>query len=186
MKLYIKNMACTRCKLVVKSELDRSGLKNIIFKDGEVEIDDDIDPAQLARIHKLIHDLGLELIDDREAILVEKINTIIADMVFNSSENGKTTISDYISSKLGYSYKYLSNLFSAVHGNSIEKTYISHKIDRVKEILIHEEISFSEIAFRLHYSSLAHLSGQFKKETGLSLKQFKHSSPRRIKIAQIR
>jgi YesN/AraC family two-component response regulator len=181
MRLYIKNMVCVRCKMVVKSELENLGFHHILIKDGEVEIGENVSSDKLDKLKLAVNKLGLELIDDRESILVEKIKNAISELVYNSEDGLKTTFSEYISSILGYSYHYLSNLFSAVHGNSIEKYFIHCKIDRVKEILIHEEISFSEIAFKMHYSSVAHLSSQFRKETGLTLSQFRRVNPKRNK-----
>jgi len=173
MKVYLKNMVCVRCKLVVKSELEKHNFHDVILTEEELEISDDMSPDRLDKLKILLNDLGFELVNDNEHILVEKIKNSISDLVYNSGDLLKSNFSDYISSKLGYSYHYLSNLFSAIHGNSIEKYYIRQKIDRVKEIIINEDLSFSEVAYKVHYSCTSHLSAQFKKETGLTLSQFK-------------
>jgi AraC-like DNA-binding protein len=173
MKLYIKNMVCARCTIVVRSELEKLGLNYITMKTGEVEVQDDIPEEKQLQVRLAMNQLGLELIDDHDSIIIERIKTTIIHLISEEEEQLRTKISDYVSSKLGYSYHYLSSLFSAIHGSSIERYYITHKIERVKEMLIHERLSFSEIAFRMRYSSVAHLSGQFKKETGLTLTQFR-------------
>lgn len=173
MKVYIKNMVCVRCKLVVKAELEKHNFPGVTLVEEELTISDDITGERLEQLKTLMHDLGFELINDNEHILIEKIKKSINELVYNDEEPLKSNFSDYISSKLGYSYHYLSNLFSAVHGSSIEKYFIRQKIDRVKEILINEQLSFSEIAFKVHYSSTSHLSAQFKKETGLTLTEFR-------------
>jgi AraC-like DNA-binding protein len=172
MKLYIKNMACIRCKTLVKSELEKNGFSLVVIKPGELEISGNIGEEKLNQLRMILQELGLEVIDDQETILMEKINHAITELVYDSEEKPKVNFSEYISSRLGYSYNYLSNLFSAIRGASIEKFFIQCKTDRVKEILIHEDITFTEIAFKMHYSSTAHLSTQFKKETGLTLTQF--------------
>jgi AraC-like DNA-binding protein len=166
-------MSCSRCKKVVKSELDKNGFPGAMVRDGEVEFSDPLTDDRYDMLKKLFSELELELIDDRNSILIEKIRLAINDLIYNSEEGLKTNFSDFISSKLGYSYHYISTLFSSVHGRSIEKTIISCKIDRVKEILMHEDLTFSETAAKVNYSSVAHLASQFKKETGLTLSQFK-------------
>jgi len=174
MKAYIKNMVCVRCKLVVKAELEKHNYSEVFLHEEELAISENIAEEKLEKLKLLMQDLGFELINDNESILIEKIKKAINELVYQSEGGLRTNFSDYISEKLGYSYHYLSNLFSAVHGNSIEKYFIHQKIDRVKEILINEDITFSEIAFKTHYSSTSHLSAQFKKETGLTLTEFRN------------
>ncbi|MFZ4571123.1 MAG: helix-turn-helix domain-containing protein [Bacteroidales bacterium] len=166
-------MVCVRCKLVVQSELEKHNFNDVILKEEEIDFSDTMSTDRLNKLKVLLNELGFELVDDNEHVLVEKIKKSISDLVYNSGDLLKSNFSDYISTKLGYSYHYLSNLFSSIHGNSIEKYYIRQKIDRVKEIIINEDLSLSEVAFKVHYSSTSHLSAQFKKETGLTLTQFK-------------
>jgi AraC-like DNA-binding protein len=182
MKVYIKNMVCVRCKLVVKAELEKHNYSDVTLMEEELAINENIAAERLEKLKVLMHDLGFELIDDNEHILIDKIKKSINELVFHSEEALKSNFSEYISSKLGYSYHYLSNLFSAVHGHSIEKYFIRQKIDRVKEILINEDLTFSEIAFKVHYSSTSHLSAQFKKETGLTLTEFRNVHRHRKKL----
>ena len=173
MRLYIKNMACVRCSLVVKSELERLGFRYISVTPGEVEINETIPEERQYMLKDAIRTLGLELIEDKESIIIEQIKTAIIGMISDSEAFLKINFSEYISSKLGYSYHYLSTVFSTAYGSSIERFYISRRIERVKELLVHGKLSFSEIAYKVHYSSVAHLSSQFKKETGLTLSQFR-------------
>lgn len=173
MRLYIKNMVCIRCSLVVKSELEKLGFPYVSVAPGELEISEKVPEEKQDKLRAAIHNLGLELIEDKESIIIEQIKTAIIGLIADSEKFLKINFSDYISSKLGYSYHYLSTVFSSVHGSSIERFYISHKIERVKEMLIHDKLSFSEIAYKVHYSSVSHLSSQFKKETGLTLTQFR-------------
>jgi AraC-like DNA-binding protein len=184
MKLYIKNMICLRCKMVVKSELEKLGLHYGQVEIGEVEIVEDISPEQLDILDNALKQTGLELMNDKKNILVEKIKTIIIEMVHYSDEQIKINLSDYLSEKLNYNYTYLANLFTQTKGITIEQFYLEHKIEKVKELLIYDELSLTEIAWKLHYSSVAHLSNQFKKMTGLSptsFKNFKHKSRRDLR-----
>jgi AraC-like DNA-binding protein len=158
---------------VVRSELERLGLHYVTLKTGEMDVQDDIPEEKQLQVRLAMNQLGLELIDDHDSIIIETVKSAIMGLISEGGEQLKLKISDYLSSQLGYSYHYLSTLFSTVHGSSIERYYITHKIERVKEMLTHEKLSFSEIAFRMHYSSVAHLSGQFKKETGLTLTRFR-------------
>ena len=182
MKAYIKNMVCVRCKLVVKAELEKHNYTDVMLHEEELAISENIADERLEKLKTLMRDLGFELINDNEHILIEKIKKAINDLVYTNEDSLKSNFSDYISEKLGYSYHYLSNLFSAVHGNSIEKYFIHQKIDRVKEILINEDLSFSEVAFKAHYCSTSHLSAQFKKETGLTLTEFRNVHRRQKQI----
>jgi AraC-like DNA-binding protein len=182
--MYIKNMACVRCQLLVGEQLRKIGYNPTFTEPGEVEISEEITVDEKRNLRNTLGEIGVELIDDRESILLEKIRHIITDLVFDTGDGIKLNISHYISSQLGYSYKYLSTLFSSYYGSSIEKYFIHLKIERAKEILIHEKLTFSEIAFKLHYCNVAHLSSQFKKETGLTLTQFRQINiERRLTLA---
>ncbi|PKD44341.1 helix-turn-helix domain-containing protein [Rhodohalobacter barkolensis] len=173
MKLYIKYMVSLRCKMVVKSELEKLGLTCSSVELGFVDIKEEITKDQLEEFSKNLKKSGLELLDDKKNILVEKIKAVIIEMIHYSDEVPKVNDSDYISEKLNYDYTYLSNTFSEVKGITIQQYIILHKIEKVKELLIYDELTLTEIAHRLHYSSVAHLSNQFKKVTGLTPTYFK-------------
>jgi AraC-like DNA-binding protein len=173
LKLYIRNMVCIRCKMVVKDELTRLGLKYIAVDLGEVEIMEDISPLQLEQFREALLRSGLELMDDKKSILIQKIKTVIIELVHYSDEPLVINLSAFIAEKLQHDYTYLANLFSEVQGTTIEKFFISHKIERVKELLVYDELTLTEISFKLHYSSVAHLCTQFKKVTGLTPSHFK-------------
>ena len=166
-------MVCLRCKMVVKSELDKLGLHYGAVELGEVDLLDEISYVQLDELNKSLKEAGLELLDDKKTILVEKVKTLIIDMVHYTDDQIKMNLSDYLSQKLNYNYTYLANVFSEVRGSSIEQFYLSHKIERVKELLVYGEMNLTEIALKLHYSSVAHLSNHFKKKTGLTPTLFK-------------
>ena len=173
MKLYIKNMVSIRCKMVVKAELEKLGLHYSIVELGEAEITDRVTPEQLKLLDTDLRKAGLELMDDKKSMLIEKIKNIIIELVHYSDEPLNENFSDFLSKKLNYDYKYLSNLFTEVQGTTIEKFIINHKIERVKELLVYDELNLTEIAHKLHYSSVAHLSNQFKRVTGLTPSHFK-------------
>ena len=179
MKIYIQNMVCIRCKMVVKSELEKLGLHHITVDLGEAEIREEISPEQLTRLSIGLKKTGLELMDDKKSILVEKIKTIIIELVHYNDEQIKINLSDYLSEKLNHNYTYLANLFSEVKGITIEQFYLAHKIEKVKELLVYDELSLTEIAWKMHYSSVAHLSNQFKKITGLTPTHFKNLKEKR-------
>lgn len=166
-------MVSLRCKMLVKAELEKLNLKHNIVELGEVEIMDDISTEVHDELKNNLLQSGLELMDDQRAILVEKIKNIIIELVHYTDEIPKISFSDYLSEKLKHNYSYLSNLFSEVKGTTIEHFIIIHKIERVKELIIYNELNLSEIAYKLHYSSVAHLSTQFKKVTGLTPSFFK-------------
>jgi AraC-like DNA-binding protein len=166
-------MVSQRCKMVVKEELKKLGLHFIVVDMGVVDIMEDITDEQRGQIRTALLKSGLELMDDKKAVLIEKIKNVIIEMVHYTDELPKTNFSDYLSEKLNYDYTYLANLFSEVQGTTIEKFIISHKIERVKELIIYDELSLTEIAWNMHYSSIAHLSNQFKKITGLTPSHFK-------------
>lgn len=166
-------MVCTRCKMVVKSELEKLDLHFRTIELGEVETTDNIPPEKLKLLDNNLRQYGLELIENRKNILVEKIKTAIVELVHYSDEQLKINLSDYLGEKLHYDYTYLANIFSEVQGTSIERFFITHKIERVKELLVYNESNLKEISFITRYSSVAHLSNQFKKTTGLAPSQFR-------------
>lgn len=159
--------------MVVKEELSRLGLHFVIVDMGVVDIMEDLTTEQREEIRIALQKSGLELMDDKKAMLIEKIKNVIIEMVHYSEELPKTNFSDFLSSKLNYDYSYMANLFSEIQGTTIEKFIILHKIERVKELIIYDEFNLTEIAYRMHYSSVAHLSNQFKKITGLTPSHFK-------------
>jgi len=159
--------------MVVKSKLENLGLHYSSVELGEAEIMEDLSPEQLDRLSIALDKTGLELMDDKKSILVEKIKAVIIELVHYNEEQIKITLSDYLSEKLNHNYSHLANLFSEVKGITIEQFYLTHKIEKVKELLVYDELSLTEIAFRLNYSSVAHLSNQFKKMTGLTPSHFK-------------
>ncbi len=173
MKLYIKNMVCIRCKMVVKAELEKLGLEYISVDLGEANLAVNISEEQKKNLDVALRKSGLELLDDKKSMLVEKIKIIIIELVHYSEDQLKVNLSDFLSEKLNYDYTYLANLFSETQGTTIEKFLINHKIERVKELLVYDELNLKEIAYKIHYSSVAHLSSQFKRITGLTPSQFK-------------
>jgi len=179
MKLYIKYMVSNRCKMAVKEELKKLGLHFIVVDLGEVEIMETITLDQREKLKLSLIDSGLELMDDKRAVLIEKIKNTIIEMIHHSDEMIKTNFSDYLSEKLNHDYTYLANLFSEVQGTTIEHFIINHKIERIKELIIYDELNITEIAWKMNYSSVAHLSNQFKKVTGLSPSHFKQLKDKR-------
>lgn len=173
MKLYIKNMVCTRCKIVVKQELIKLGIHFSMVELGEVEIIENISCEQQNQLRAALLKAGLELMDDSKSVLIEQIKNVIIDLVHNSEEPLAIKFSEYLHQKLNHDYTYLANLFSEVQGTTIEQFLITHKIERVKELLVYDQINLTEIAYQMHYSSVAHLSTQFKKVTGLTPSHFK-------------
>ncbi|MBS1487135.1 MAG: helix-turn-helix transcriptional regulator [Bacteroidetes bacterium] len=173
MKLYIKNMVCNRCKMVVKSELEKMGLHPVSVELGEVDLQEDIIEEKKQQVAQSLQTLGFELIDDKKSRVIEKIKNTIVKLVHQQDGEMKSNLSDIISTALHHDYNYLSNLFSEVEGTTIEKYFIAQKIEKVKELLVYDELSLSEIALKLNYSSVAYLSNQFKKITGLTPSHFK-------------
>jgi AraC-like DNA-binding protein len=165
--------------MLVKSELDKLGLHYTRVELGEAEIMEDISPGQRNSLSTALLSAGLELMDDKKSILVEKIKTTIIELVHTADEQIKINLSDYLSDALGHNYTYLANLFSEVKGITIEQFYLAHKIEKVKELLVYDELSLTEIAYKLHYSSVAHLSNQFRKMTGLTPTHFKNLKHKR-------
>lgn len=172
-------MVCIRCKMVVKDELTRLGLKYISVELGEAELAETISPVQVELIRASLLKSGLELMDDKKSVLIQKIKTIIIELVHYSEEPLAINLSEYLSQKLHHDYTYLANLFSEVQGITIEKFFISHKIERVKEFLVYNELTLTEIAYKMHYSSVAHLCTQFKKVTGLTPSHFRSLKDKR-------
>jgi AraC-like DNA-binding protein len=179
MKLFIKYMVSIRCKMVVKAELDKLGIPHGVVDLGEVHIRGNISAEQRDHLKIELAKSGLELMEDRKATLIEKIKNVIIEMVHYSDELPKTRNSEYISSKLDYDYTYLANMFSEATGTTIEHFIITHKIERVKEMLLYDELTLTEISYRLNYSSVSHLSSQFKRVTGLTPTFFKHLKHKR-------
>ena len=166
-------MVCIRCKMVVKDELTKLGLKYSSVDLGEAELLESITPVQVDQLRIALLKSGLELMDDKKSVLIQKIKTIIIELVHYSEEPLVINLSDHLSQNLHHDYTYLANLFSEVQGTTIEKFYISHKIERVKEFLVYNELTLTEIAYKMHYSSVSHLCTQFKKVTGLTPSHFK-------------
>ncbi len=179
MKLYIKYMVSDRCKVAVRDTLKNLGLHFVMVDLGVVEIMENITPEKRALLQLGLSKAGLELMEDKKAILIEKIKNAIIQMVHHTDEIIKVNFSDYLSEKLNHNYTYLANLFSEVQGITIEHFIISHKIERIKELIIYDELNITEIAWKMGYSSVAHLSGQFKKSTGLSPSHFKQLKVKR-------
>ena len=179
MKLYIKYMVSLRCKMMVKEELKKLGLHYVIVELGTVEILEDITDSQRENLRKNLFSCGLELLDDKKSILIEKIKHVIIEMIHYSEELPKVNYSDYISEKLNLDYTYLSNTFSEIKGITIQQFIILHKIEKVKELLLYDELNLTEISYKLNYSSVAHLSNQFKKITGLTPTFFKQLKVKR-------
>jgi AraC-like DNA-binding protein len=185
MKIYIKNMACESCKLVVREALEELDICPIRIELGEIETKEDITDADKMKLNSKIRGVGLELLEKKQGVLIEKIRKVIIDYVY-TNEKPITKFSVLLSSELNHNYTYLANFFSEVEATTIEQYIISLKIERIKELIINEEHSFSEIAYKLHYSSVGHLSNQFKKITGLSPSHFKSlKEKRRISIQNI-
>ena len=173
MKLYVKYMVSQRCKMMVQQELAKIGLTPISIELGVVELPMSINNEQRMQLKQNLLTSGLELLDDNKSILIERIKNVITEMIHFNDEIPTNNYSDYISSKLNYDYTYLSNVFSEVKGITIQQFIILNKIERVKELLLYDELNLTEISYKLHYSSVAHLSNQFKKITGLTPSYFK-------------
>ena len=171
-------MVSNRCKMLVREELKKLDLHFIVDM-GEVDIMEDITTEQREQIRKALLESGLELMDDKKSVLIEKIKAVIIEMVHYTEELPKINFSNFLSEKLHHDYTYMANLFSDVEGTTIEKFIISHKIERVKELIIYDEVNLTEIAWLMHYSSVAHLSNQFKKVTGLTPSHFKQLKVKR-------
>ncbi|RKO72822.1 AraC family transcriptional regulator [Sphingobacterium puteale] len=174
MKLAIKNMVCNRCIMVVENELAKLNLHIKHISLGQVEIEETLDREQSAQLAESFSALGFELIDDKRTVLIEQVKHLVLDLIRNQHNNTNLNLSEIISNQIYHDYNYISNLFSDVEGMTIEKYFISQKIEYVKELLVYDELTLSEIAYQLNYSSVAYLSNQFKKVTGLTPSHFKH------------
>ncbi|ERM84589.1 hypothetical protein P872_24540 [Rhodonellum psychrophilum GCM71 = DSM 17998] len=180
MKIYIKYMVSMRCKLVVKEELKKLGIEKVQIELGLVEIFEPVSDSQYEKLKKNLLLTGLEMLDDKKSILIGKIKNVIIEMIHYSDDVPKINFSDYLSKKLDYNYTYLSNIFSEVNGITLQQFIINHRIERIKELLLYEELNLTEIAHKLHYSSAAHLSTQFKRVTGSSPSDFKQMREKRL------
>lgn len=179
-------MVSNLCKLMVKQELKKLGIHFIVVDLGEIEIMEELTLLQRNELQVNLSLLGLELIDDKRAILIERIKGVIVEMIHLSDEFPTVTFSHYLSTKLNHDYTYMANLFSAVQGITIEQFIILHKVERVKELIMYGELNFTEISYKMNYSSVAHLSNQFKKITGLTPTHFKNlKDKRRISLDEI-
>ncbi len=179
-------MVSSRCKTAVKEELKKLGLHFIIVDLGEVEIMEDITPEQREELRSGLKSIELELMDDKRAVLIERIKTTIIELIHYTDDLPKTNFSDYLSKKLNHNYTYLANLFSEVQGITIEQFMIAHKVERIKELIIYDELNLTEISYKMNYSSVAHLSNQFKKVTGLTPSHFRQlKTNRRSPIEEI-
>lgn len=174
-------MVSLRCKIVVKQELQKMGFHCVKVDLGTIEISEELSDSQKKILEKNLKQYGLYLLDDKRNILIEKIKVMIIEMIHYSEDLPTVNYSDYISKKLGYDYTYLANTFSEVKGTTIQQFIINHKIERAKELLLYEDLSLTEISYKLHYSSVAHLSSQFKKITGLTPSFFKSMKTKKLK-----
>lgn len=166
-------MVCNRCKMAVRKELDQLGLIPITVELGEVELQKEMTATEKEKLGKKLIELGFELIDDRKSRIIEKVKNVIVNVVHHSQEQLKINLSDHLVQQLNLDYSYISNLFTEVEGTTIEQYFIANKVERVKELLVYDEHSLSEIAYQLNYSSVSHLSSQFKKVTGLTPSHFR-------------
>jgi|SRR5664280_1048829 len=173
LKLFIKYMVSIRCKMIVKAELEKLGIRFSKVELGEVELLGKVSQDQLERLNVALKLTGLEIMYDTQKILVERIKTIIIELIYINDDQIKINLIDYLCEKLNNNYLYLSRLFSKVNGITIEQFYLTNKIDKVKELLVYDKLSLTEIAFKLNYSSVSHLSNQFKRMTGLTPSHFK-------------
>jgi AraC-like DNA-binding protein len=186
MKIYIKNMACESCKLVVKEALEELDITPVKVELGEIVTKEDVSDEEKKKLNSKIKKVGLELLEKKQGVVIEKIRKVIIDYVYNSDDRPNVKFSVLLSEELNQSYNYLSNFFSEVEATTIEQYMIALKIERIKELIIFGEHTFSEIAHMLNYSSVAHLSTQFKKVTGLTPTHFKAlKEKRRIAIQNI-
>lgn len=186
MKIYVKNMACESCKFVVKKALEELDIATVKVELGEIETKEDVSDDKKKELNSKIKKVGLELLEKKQGVLIEKIKKVMIDYVYKTDDKPNIKFSVMLSKELNLSYTYLSNFFSEVEATTIEQFIIALKIERIKELIIFGEHSLSEIAFKLHYSSVAHLSSQFKKITGLTPSHFKKLKvKRRITIQNI-
>lgn len=181
MKVYIKNMVCSRCEMAVRTVFEKMEIPILSMQLGEVGISENLDENQKQLLSENLKALGFELLDDKISKTIERIKNLIVDLVHHQNEKLKINLSSYIAEDLKQDYSALSNLFSETEGITIEHYFIAQKIEKVKELLIYNELSLSQIAFQLNYSSVAHLSNQFKKTTGITPTQFKQLKDKKRK-----
>lgn len=167
-------MVCNRCIMVVKNELEKHGFQTLDITLGEVELTNDLTETEKLTFDSHLRTFGFELIDDKKSRLIGQIKSYIIEIIHQNNNELKSNLSDYLSNNLHHDYTYLSNLFSEIEGTTIEKYFIAQKIEKVKELLVYDELSLSEIADKMNYSSVGYLSNQFKKVTGLTPTHFKH------------
>ncbi len=184
MKIYVKNMACESCKIVVKEALDELGVSLVKVELGEIETIEDLSDDNKRKLNSKINKAGLELLEKKQGVLIEQIKKVMIDYVYKSDNKPAIKFSVLLSRELNHNYTYLSNFFSEVQATTIEQHLIALKIERVKELIIFGEDTFAEIAHKLHYSSAAHLSTQFKKATGLTPSHFKALKEKRRSTIQ--
>jgi YesN/AraC family two-component response regulator len=175
MKIYIKNMVCIRCKMVVQDQLKKIAVRNAVVKLGEVEVINTLTDIQAEDFRVGLLKFGLVVLDDKKSMLVDKIKKVIIELIHYKEEPLQINFSDYLSQTLNHEYTYMANLFSEIEGVNVEHYLITHKIERVKELLVYDRLSLTEISYKLNYSSVAHLCNQFKKITGLTPSHFRKS-----------
>lgn len=175
-------MVCPRCIMVVKAQLEKLGIEAQSVDLGEVTLKHTLSETTKKELNKALNEVGFSLIDDKRSRLIEQVKTLIIGLIHKDNIKLKTNLSDYIARELHHDYSYISNLFSEINGTSIEKYFIAQKIERVKELLVYNELSLSEIADSLNYSSVAHLSAQFKKVTGLTPTYYKQVKEKKRKM----
>ncbi|HAC16493.1 MAG TPA: AraC family transcriptional regulator [Bacteroidetes bacterium] len=186
MKIYVKNMACESCKIYVREALDEIGIEHFKVELGEIETRGDVSDEEKLKLNNKIQTAGMELLEKKQGVLIEKIRKVMIDYVANSEKLADVKFSAHLSQELNHNYTYLANVFSEVEATTIEQYLIALKIERIKELILFGEDNFSEIAHKLNYSSSAHLSAQFKKVTGLTLSHYKAlKEKRRITINNI-
>ncbi len=186
MKLYVRNMACLSCKVFVKEAMEELKIEPVKVELGEIETRKELSADEKQKLNSKIKKVGLELMENKQGAIIEKIRKVVVDYVYHTEEKIITNFSDYLSKKLNYNYTYLANLFSEVEVSTIEQYVIAMKIERIKELIMFEDMTLTEISYKLHYSSVAHLSAQFKKVTGLTPTHFKElKKKRRIAIQNL-
>jgi AraC-like DNA-binding protein len=186
MKIYVKNMACESCKIFVREALDDLGISPVKVELGEIDTNVDVTDEEKVKLNNKIKTAGMELLEKKQGVLIDKIKKVMIDYISDSDEKPGVKFSVLLSQELNYSYTYLANFFSEVEATTIEQYIIALKIERIKELIIFGDDTFAEISYKLHYSSPAHLSTQFKKATGLTLSHFKAlKEKRRITIQNI-
>ena len=179
MKLYIKNMVSARCKMAVKEALQSMGVHFVFVELGVVETMDDLTIEERQQLKETLLQSGLELMDDKKSELVQKVKNLILDMIYHPEEERKMSFTAYLSKHTGHDYPYLANLFLVAQGTTIQQFIILQKVERIKELIMYSEMSITEITWKMNYSSVAHLSNQFKKVTGLTPTHFKQLKEKR-------